>query len=1083
MSVIEADSTVLHEHTNGDISTASIIHHEAHDTSIESKETVQPKQELNVDKAGEPVAAIETPGTLASGLDKVPNIQDPVEAGVPPHGDGTLELEKVYGDAEAHTTSDGAVHASGGAGVGAPCAAGKDDTSASTEKSVVPEAKEADSNQRLDLDEKVPAPTETVMEASADIVAPEGSAALSLMPAAAAAPTEEMPPAVEVSKEGPATTSDLALEESTIAQSKPTTIAASTNTADDSASSLAKPVSSSFSEEPSHVHATLPTDVVPEAAVPATISEEAKTEALPMNTPTASAAEHPVESAGTVERGIPASHPVETNAGEEPIHTPDTTDTTRVAAAAAAPEVTDTLPATHIVDGAGGSAAINETLLAKESVDAPLALDVASDTKPATNVVDVVHEVSVADSPVQIPAEPEAMVDTEPVKEPIVESSTFKEEVAPSAAEISTQKPAEPVTKAEIAPSETEVVPAVAEPVKEEVVTPVEATGAPETETAKEPIVVNSVVEEVAPCATEISAPVETTVTSETEVVQEPIVASTVVEDVASPAEETSTQKPGEPVTKAEVVPRETEVVPVHVVPAEPVKEEVVTPPVEATVVPETEAVKEPIVVTSVIEDSAPSAAELSSPVETTVTHTVVENVAPSAAEVSTPVETTVAPETEAVKEPIVASTVVEEVSRPAAEVSTQPVESVTTVDGAPREIEVVPELIVPVAAEPLKEEVVTPPVEATVAPETEAVKEPIVARAVAEEVALLSATQMPVESVTNAELASSEKTTSLEPTAKESVPADSAIVASEHEQSSDTTQGHVPSEPTSEGASTLTEPPAITAVEQSSTAAPTGLPDVDEEPAQVASSTEPSAETLSTPTAVQEVAVEPTTADADVHTSTEVPTQAEESVLSKENAVTEEAIPNHTIPAEAETAKEEVTAIPPFEAPGASEIETVQGSIVELNTAIVEDAPSVVEPIKASAIEPVTSVGDVPSEQIAAPELVTNDDVVSVNDAVVSSEPAQHAVAGIHIPSEPISGDASTLAEAPVAVPIEEVAIAPPAELPVANDQPAEVASSTVLSVGNPSALVAVQESAVTEPAEVVTDVEDSVIKPVASK
>ncbi|KAG6871619.1 hypothetical protein C0992_010588 [Termitomyces sp. T32_za158] len=123
MSVTEADNSVLHERTNGDISTASVIHRETQDTSIELKGTVQPKEELNVDKAEEPVAAIETPGTLASGLDKVPNIQDSVEAGVPSHCDAALELEKVHG----------AAHAPGGAGAGVPGAAGKEDTSASTE--------------------------------------------------------------------------------------------------------------------------------------------------------------------------------------------------------------------------------------------------------------------------------------------------------------------------------------------------------------------------------------------------------------------------------------------------------------------------------------------------------------------------------------------------------------------------------------------------------------------------------------------------------------------------------------------------------------------------------------------------------------------------------------------------------------------------------------------------------------------------------------------------------------------------------------------------------------------------------------
>ncbi|KAG6878221.1 hypothetical protein C0993_010642, partial [Termitomyces sp. T159_Od127] len=704
----------------------------------------------------------------------------------------------------------------------------------------------------------------------------------------------------------------------------------------------------------------------------------------------------------------------------------------------------------------------------------------------------------------------EAMVapETEADKAPIV-ASTVVEEVTP-ASEIPSQTPTEPVMKAEVAHSETEVVaePVAAESVKDE--------------------------EVVAP-------PVEAAVAPETEADKEPIVASTVVEEVVPPASEIPSQTPTELVTKAEVDHSETKVV-AEPVAAEPVKDEdVVTPPVEATVTPETEAIKEPIVASTVVEEVVPPAAEgpaSPAPVanaevahretevvpEPIVASTVVEEVVPSAAEgpaqspapvanaevshsetevvsepvvpvaaesvkdedvVAPPVEATVAPETEADKEQIVVSTVVEEVVPRAAESPASPA-PVANAEVAHSETEIVSKPVVPVAAESVKhEDVVTPSVEATVAPETEADKEPIVASTVVEEVAPPAseiATQ--TEPVMNVEVAPSEEATSSEPAATESVSVDSALVASDHAQPSATPQVHVPSEPITENASASTEPPVSIPVEKVSTATPAELPEVDDEPAGIPS-TEPSAEIEPTSTDVQEVVVESSTVDTDVHTSTtKVPTQVDEEPVSvNDKATTEEAITNPITPAVAENTKEEVTVNPPVEAPVTPEIETV-----ELNNRG-EAAPSTEEPTTESAVKPVASAEDVPSE-VTVTEPVTHENVVSVDDVIVSSEPI---VAEAHIPSETISGDANTSTEAPVSVPIEKVSIVSPAEPAIANDQLTEVESSAVLSAETPSALDAVQEAGVTESvaadvdvhasAEVPTEVEEPVLKPVASK
>ncbi|KAG5720757.1 hypothetical protein E4T56_gene4994, partial [Termitomyces sp. T112] len=446
MSVNEVDSSVLQSHTNGDIGTTPIIHNEVHDTSNNLKESVQSKEELNV-TAGEPVGEatetkVETQSLLASELDNVSNIQAPAAAIIPSDSDTTL----VNGDTEAHAT-DVASSTFEGTEIDASNVITKEQAPNSTFiENDIPEPK-ANSNQQLAPAEQDETLTETARENSADMVTTSGDSTLN---ATSIAAVDIVPPTIEVSTEETKPTH----EESTNVQSELTVIASTTVVASES-TFLAEPMPFSISQEPSPIVEVDSKEVVPDA-----VSEDTKTEALLIETPSDSAVQPTIEvsSAEPGASGISASQPTEAKSEEATQIEADSNATEIMSVAATTAEVSAKHPAMEVAEAA------NEIPVVEDSAEVTPDLEVNAVELVTAAVTPEVHETSrfvepsVAIPPIEATVEPETVTathETEAVEESIVEPS---EEVVHPAVELVTESAAELVLSNQVVPSEETVV-------------------------------------------------------------------------------------------------------------------------------------------------------------------------------------------------------------------------------------------------------------------------------------------------------------------------------------------------------------------------------------------------------------------------------------------------------------------------------------------------------------------------------------------------------------------------------------------------------------------------------------------------
>ncbi|KAG6861033.1 hypothetical protein C0995_004736 [Termitomyces sp. Mi166 len=984
MSVTEADSSVLPQTlTNGDISTAHITH----DTSTESKENVQPQEELDV-HAAEPVGKateilVETPNNVL-------NVRAPI---IPSDSDVVLT---VNGDTEAHAT-DGASRVFEDTVTDILSVTVKEEAkSTSSTENIITEPKEVVSNQQPASIEREETLTETAKEKSADTVATlEVSApAPDAMPIAA----EAVSPTNEVSNEKVlATVTELKFKKSTVAQPEPTDTA-STNAAADSTSSLVQPVASSVSEEPIPVKPEPELEVVSKIVMSDATSEDIKT--LSIETPSTSAAEPVVELAPSeaIELGISASQPTEakTLPEEEVAQAEAATNAAEAipVTATGAEEVPAHVPAVEIAE-----ATANETPVAEDAAKTTPAPKVASAVELATAVVtSEVRETSTLVEPVVValPVEatvvpetvPPATPEAEGVKESIVEPSVVVEEAVPHVAEPVTESVVEPVTSAEVALKEEAAVPELI--IKEES-TPVNVatvSSEPTQPVSTEVHVPSEDISKGASASTEapVSVPVEE---ASTTAPAELLNADDRSTDVSST--ESSAEIPSEPTIVLEVAVAEADA-DIHTLAALPTN-------LEEPVIVKEKAVAEE----SVAEPLVPEVAE---PAKEVAEVAIAESVKPN--EQSTEVPSSTGPSVEIESAPATAQEATS--AEPAAvDADVHPTDEESAVEGKAVAEEVIAEPVIPEAVEPAKEEVaiVTPPVETTVAPETvpeaapetEAVEESTTEPStVVEEVAPPAAklaTESAAEPVTSAEDAPNEEATASEPIVKEeSAPVDNAVVSSEPAQLVATIEVHKPSEAVSGDVSPSTETPASVAAE---------LPIASDQPTEVSLSTGPIGEIPSAPTTVHEVAiVESAAADTDAHAPVQIPAEVEEPVaeiidpeVTEPAKDVEAATAEFVEPSASEVVSEQVTTsalVVQDEAPAVTEhtelsIEPESAAVSDESSEVSQQAPADAESTAASediteALPIPATQDDVPSTTIAIAEAPSSNEVAASTEA-----------------------------------------------------------------------------------------------------